>query len=207
MIVQMSSLASRRIDHLILEVPDIQATLNDFLSAGHLEAWPIGPFWPNAITAGFSAASLNIELVQPAEAHRQPNWTTIVLEPTSLEAAANKLDSLGIPYRMFEKIESNPALLMARGFTQVNTPQLICANLIPESNDLPFRFFFCEYAPFLKQWLSPNHPRFAGTRQVTTILWHAEEPNEAHNLFEALTEGSCNVEFTSEPTSVLFAGT
>jgi len=153
--------AIRRIDHLICEVPDIHEALRHFTDVlGFPEAWPVGRFWPSGRTCGVALGGLNLEFIQldenPIDIAR---ITTIVFEPTSLEAAQRQLAKQGIQSKLFEKIEPDPALLALRGFPpeQTQTPQLICRNLLIEGAS-PFPFFFCDYVPFLRERLDIASP-------------------------------------------------
>ena len=75
-----------------------------------------------------------------------------------------------------EKWESDPALLRLRGFGAdgARTPQLICRNAYP-SDDVPFPFFLCEYAPKLKARLSPS--AFPSLPSVNEIILGLPNPH------------------------------
>lgn len=140
-----------RLDHVILRVLDIERIHASLQSMGFAEAWPIGPFWPSALTSGIAIGGLNLELYQPLDKPLAKGYIdTLVFEPTSLEAVEAK-----IPVRRFEKIEPDPALLRLRGFAETETPQRICTNLFP-LEPAPIDFFVCEYVPFLRDRLAPQ---------------------------------------------------
>lgn len=141
-----------RLDHVIYRVPDIGQAHACFQKMGFAEVWPVGPFWPSALTSGIALGGLNLELFQPLDKPLAEGYIdTLVFEPTSLEAVEAK-----IPVRRFEKIETDPELLRLRGFTEdeAKTPQRICTNLFP-TEPAPIDFFVCEYVPFLRERLAP----------------------------------------------------
>lgn len=154
---QRTTVGFRRLDHLVCYVPDIFRAHLSVRALGFAEAWPIGPFWPQALTSGFALGGLNLELVQPDAGVKTIAATKLVFEPTSLETAESALAEAGITFRRLEKVESNPELLLLRGFSAQESlqPQPICTNLLPE-NPTPFDFFLCDYAPFLKARLGPD---------------------------------------------------
>ncbi|RYG49727.1 hypothetical protein EON79_00265 [bacterium] len=147
-----------RLDHFILEVPDIAAAHEAWLERGFSEAWPIGPFWPSALTSGIALDGLNLELVQPLD--REPKEThTFVFEPTSIAVAYATLFREGLRPRIAPKVEADPELLALRGFPAETSsqPQRICTNVMPDGNPA-LDFFTCEYAPFLKERLVKLDP-------------------------------------------------
>ncbi|MFI5385289.1 MAG: hypothetical protein ACHQ50_04125 [Fimbriimonadales bacterium] len=176
-----------RLDHVIYAVPDIDAAHRE-LTALFPEAWPIGRFWPKGLTSGIAIGGLNLELVQPDEKWRgHPACDTIVFEPTSLQEARVELASAGLKCHSSEKTEPDPGLLRLRGFSEADSPQLICRNLLLDDPDLaPFEFFCCDYSPFLKSWLSPSNPRLRTDRRVTKVVYGTPRPEEASTLLDGL---------------------
>lgn len=148
------------LDHLIATVPDIRSSHARLLAMGFEEAWPIGPFWPSALTSGIALGGVNLELVQPDAGVDRARIDTLVLAPDSL--AEGRAFLAGFVYEEREKVESDLGLLALRGFppAMASTPQKICTNLYPE--DPPFPFFLCRYAPFLRGRLAS--PNFAAPR-------------------------------------------
>ncbi|RYG36635.1 hypothetical protein EON81_09170 [bacterium] len=142
-----------RLDHFILEVPDIEVAHQAWLGQGLSEAWPIGPFWPSALTSGIALGGVNLELVQPIERDTK-EIHTLVFEPTSIAVAYATLFREGLKPRIAPKVETDPELLALRGFPESMRvgPQRICTNVIPDG-DPALDFFLCEYAPLLKERL------------------------------------------------------
>lgn len=175
-----------RIDHVILDVPDIHRAHARLREKGWPEAWPIGRFWPAAQTSGVALGGINLELVQSDES---PSYAggDVVFEPVEVEAAQAALEREGISARRFEKIEEDPEKLALRGFPHDLTaaPQLICTNVLPNAQP-PFGFFFCAYAPFLRDWLSPSHPRLQTQATLAEIVLAAEDPEAAKSLVQRL---------------------
>ncbi|CAN5705847.1 hypothetical protein BH11ARM2_BH11ARM2_07130 [soil metagenome] len=142
-----------RLDHFILEVPDIAAAHADWQSRGFSEAWPVGPFWPKALTSGIALGGVNLELVQPLE--REPKTThTLVFEPKSVAEGFAAMLREGLRPKLAPKVEPDPDLLALRGFPpeMQSEPQRICTNVVPAPG-APLDFFLCEYAPFLRKKL------------------------------------------------------
>lgn len=158
-----------RLDHVICEVSDIRLTHAEWQDRGFPEAWPIGPFWPNALTSGICVGNFNLELYQPLDrVPCTPAIRTAVFEPTSVENAVATLSSLGIEHEVRMKTESDPDLLRLRGFSGDN-PELICTNIVPLDNDYPF--FLCLYAPYLKTRLSPASFSVNAPILSTEVRW------------------------------------
>ncbi len=147
----------KRLDHVICRVPDIQHFHRHFSDVlGFSEAWPIGKFWPTGNTSGIALGGINLEFVE--EPGIQPQATTLVFEPRSINAASQAFKrELQVETKIFNKIETDSSLLRLRGFSdeEAQGPQLICQNLLLES-DFPIDMFFCDYAPGLKKRLSPE---------------------------------------------------
>lgn len=143
---------SMRLDHVIVETGDILRTTRHLREALQFpEAWPIGPFWPRALTCGLCIGDFNLELVEPLDRDPELGLVQLVFAPCSLEEATQVAPG----HRVFEKIESDPALLRMRGFERdrVTSPQPICLNVIPEPAQ---RFFFCSYYEPLLTALAPG---------------------------------------------------
>jgi len=140
-----------RLDHVIVETEDIVASVSAMRARGYGEAWPIGPFWPNALTAGIAVPGFNVEFVEPLDRDPLPGLQTLVYEPDP--DTLSVLADIGVALREFVKTESNPAFLRMRGFGReaLSDAGFICRNLLPDSD----RYFFCEYAPELKARLAP----------------------------------------------------
>ena len=156
--------ALRRIDHLICEVPDIAAAFQHFTEGlGFPAAWPIGRFWPAALTADVGIGGINLEFIQPDEGVLETaRITTIVFEPVSIEAALSALEREDLKGNSVEKLESDPGLLALRGFPPEMTgrTQLICRNVLVDG-DVPIPFFLCAYSERLRERLDPENPRLA----------------------------------------------
>ena len=172
-------MAFARLDHVIARVPDIRASHARLIEEhGFAEAWPIGAFWPAALTSGVALGGLNLELVQSLEGAVGPNADTLVFEPKTLEAASDALTGAGVAVRRFEKVEPNPELLRLRGF-EGSRPERICTNLMPES-PAPLDFFVCEYAPFLRERLAPHRfPMQHGEARSVEVVVPDPEAAEA----------------------------
>ena len=175
---------AHRLDHIILETDDIRRDHSHLLQRGYPEAWPIGPFWPNALTSGVHIGRFNLEFVERLTRHPDPKRLVIVFEPSeSMDTSTWQ-----------EKIEPNPALLRLRGFDRdaAKSPQLICRNspIVEE----PIPHFFCDYVPLLKERLRPSaFSLFAGLEldripifstdipenlRVPEISWREKSPIE-----------------------------
>lgn len=168
------------LDHLIASVQDIQASHRRLRAMGFDEAWPPGPFWPNATTSGIALGGANLELYQSDDNPSGSQITTLVLAPESLAEATDFLRPFRYDQR--QKIESNRDLLTRRGFPRamVDAPQEICTNLNPENP--PYPFFLCLYSPFLKARLAPAN--FASPRgPLVGLSLRAPEPEAARRLF------------------------
>ncbi|MBN9501859.1 MAG: hypothetical protein BGO01_09730 [Armatimonadetes bacterium 55-13] len=150
----------KRIDHLICQVADIHAAHEYLKSLGFPESWPIGPFWPHALTSGIAIGGVNLELMQPEEgAPERATIDMIVFEPYDTERNFHELQSAGFECHIFDKIEPDPELLALRGFdaAKAELPQRICRNILfDKATAIPM--FFCEYVPFLRQRLGPQNP-------------------------------------------------
>ncbi|HWA82476.1 MAG TPA: hypothetical protein VG820_03520 [Fimbriimonadaceae bacterium] len=188
-----------RLDHVIFSVPDIEAAHRE-LTSRFPEAWPIGRFWPDGRTSGIAIGGINLELVQPDEAApTQPVGATLAFEPFSPEVAEFTLRREGLACHRFDKIEPDHDLLRLRGFSEQagQTPQLICENvLLDEPGEASFDFFTCSYSPFLKEWLSPDHPRLRTQRRITRIRYATPWPEQAASLLAKLDyQGEIQVQF------------
>ncbi len=156
-----------RLDHIILETDDIRRDHSHLLHRGYPEAWPIGPFWPNALTSGIHIGRFNLEFVEPLTRQPDSDRLVLVFEP------AESVDT----HRWQEKIEPNPALLRLRGFDReaVKSPQLICRNSPVVEEPIPH--FFCDYVPFLKERLRPSaFSLFAGLELDRIPIFATEIP-------------------------------
>ncbi|MGH2638871.1 MAG: hypothetical protein ACRDF4_06270, partial [Rhabdochlamydiaceae bacterium] len=108
----------RRIDHILCETPDIRSDYASCMEKGLEEAWPIGPFWPNALTCGIRLGPLNLEFVQNLLAPvRKRKLTKIAFEPTDLALTSLTMNREGVYHRFQEKVESDPKLLGLRGWS------------------------------------------------------------------------------------------
>jgi len=148
--------ALKRLDHLICRVPDIAFCHRRLLELGFPEAWPVGRFWPGGRTSGIGLGGVNLELIQPDDgAPSEPVCDTLVFEPVSLEAGEEAFARLGYRTERYEKWESDPELLMMRGFSEEGSQaeQLICKNLYPDPT-FPVPLFLCEYSHGLSKRLS-----------------------------------------------------
>ncbi len=190
--------ALARLDHVIRYVGDIHATHHESLGSC-VEAWPIGPFWPDALTSGIAMGGFNLELIQEEVPATPLGIPCLAFEPTSLAIAEDRFRTCGIAFDRYEKVEGDSALLRLRGFTGADgaTPQSICTNLAPRgSANLPFEFFLCDYSPFLRAWLSPEHPRFAALARVARIEYGTPDVAGARQLLDSLGyAGSLQIEF------------
>lgn len=195
----------KRLDHLICEVPDIRTAMRWFVfERGYPEAWPVGPFWPNALTSGVALGGINLEFLQSLERPvEEPVIRTLVFEPSDLEESIAYYASFGFPMTLRDKWEPNPELLLLRGFTpeESATPQRICRNLVPDEKPT-VDFFLCEYVPFLKQRLGPS--AFPGLTPVRKVI--VEIPSTSSfepNLIPLDPAAPIQLEF--RPASVEFA--
>lgn len=165
--------ALKRLDHLICRVPDIETSHRHFTEVlGFPEAWPVGRFWPEGRTSGLALGGINLEFIQADEgAPSQAITDTLVFEPTSIEVAEAGFTRHGVQTRRFDKVEPNPELLALRGFTggQLQTPQLICQNLLLES-DFAVPLFLCDYTPFLKDRLTGIKTPYGRVLSITMRL-------------------------------------
>lgn len=141
------SVRARRLDHVLVETPDIVATHARFRDAGYAEAWPIGPFWPNALTSGIRLAGFNLELYEPLTRPVDLTRSTLVFEPED-----GPRDGWG------DKWESDPALLRLRGvpMNELDRAHRLCRNWVPAPS--PVDHFFCDYDSFFRARLAPVAP-------------------------------------------------
>jgi hypothetical protein len=158
-----------KIDHVIWEVGSIVAAVADLRGRGYPEAWPIGPFWPGALTAGIGLGAFNLELLEPLEREPVPGLSHVVF---SAEDEAEALAWLRVPAERFEKIESSPALLRMRGFSRASGPQRLCLNFLPGG-----RWFVCLYEPGLRARLDPARSPVpvSASRVRVPAEWHVPE--------------------------------
>ena len=178
-----------RLDHIIYSVPNIEKSHRALLKQ-YPEAWPVGRFWPDGLTSGIAIGGINLELIQfDVNPPVAGVGTTLVFQPTSFEDAVSAFARAGLPAVVVNKNENEPEKLRQRGFgeSESQTPQWICRNLVPERpEDLPFDFFICEYAPFLRRHLSPDNPRLQTSARVTEITVGTAEPDAARSLLSEL---------------------
>lgn len=93
------------------------------------------------------------------------------------------MDRLGMQYEVRDKIETNPDLLRLRGFSG-ERPERICTNLVPL--DPPFPFFFCDYAPFLKERLRPSSFQVPDRLKRTNFVYGLSRYDASMRVIEAL---------------------
>jgi hypothetical protein len=161
---------ARRLDHFILETDDIFADTDQLTqNNGFQIAWPIGPFWPNALTNGINVGAFNLELLQPLGRPADLTRLVLVFEPESTETG-----------EWSQKFESNPALLAMRGFprSEIHQPHLICRNT--PVLEAPVPHFFCDYVPFLRERLHPQ--KFRGNPARTMMKLALSVPTLPENL-------------------------
>ena len=166
------------LDHLIATVPDVRASHARLLAMGFEEAWPVGPFWPSALTSGVALGGANLELVQPEAGIAEARIETLVLAPETIGEGL----AMAPVFEKREKVESDAALLALRGFPPefTATPQTICVNLYPDAS--PYPFFLCLYVPFLKERLAPE--RFRQPRgSICGLRLRAWQPGATQRLF------------------------
>ena len=146
--------AFRRLDHLLCDVPDIDASFKLFHDRlGFPVAWPIGAYWPGGRMCGIALGGINLELIQlDTEPVAEARIRSIAFEPTA--EIGETLTTEGIPYETFEKVESNDELLRLRGLPAGQGPQLLCVNTIPQESALEFPLFACKYALAIRDKLS-----------------------------------------------------
>lgn len=113
-----------RLDHLVLQVPEIESAHARLLGLGFDEAWPIGRTWSYGPTSGIALGGINLELLQPDE---DPPESPVVAELVFTPDPRTPLETYG---RVVEKIEPDPEKLAARGFpsSMRSRPQRICTN-------------------------------------------------------------------------------
>ena len=143
-----------RLDHLLCDVPDIDAAFDLFhRSLGFPVAWPIGPYWPGGRMCGIALGGINLELIQlDAEPVTEATIRSMAFEPTA--DIKEILSREGIPFHTFDKVESNDELLRLRALPTGQGPQLLCTNTIPDESTLEFPFFACKYAPAIHDKLT-----------------------------------------------------
>lgn len=169
--------AFERLDHLLCDVPDIDAAY-EFLNGklGFPVAWPIGRFWPGKRTCGLALGGINLELVQ---SDQDPVTTatirSIAFEPT--DRIEEIFDHEGIPFKTFEKWESNVELLRLRSMPSQQGAQLLCTNTLPADFAIEFPFFACQYAVMVKKKLAPNAFVTPNGNQVEEVLIGHPDPS------------------------------
>lgn len=176
----------RRLDHLICEVPDIDAAMERFTGLGFPVAWPIGRFWPQGRTAGVALGGFNLEFLEPDRHPPEEPWiSTLVFEPTSFDEAKVALTHRGVEVDVFDKWETDPERLRQRGYpeSEAAEPQRICRNLYPKG-PFPIAFFVCDYAPHLRARLSPE--AFSGVPPVDEIVLGLPHPETDAERVNAL---------------------
>jgi hypothetical protein len=168
---QMTIPVLARLDHLICEVPDIHRAMRLFVDElGFPQAWPIGRFWPQALTSGVALGGINLEFLQPdGGGPQEATIRTLVFEPTDLSLTASYYDQLGFPMGIREKWEGDPELLRLRGYSneEAESPRLICKNLVP-TRDPAVGFFLCDYSPEMRARLHPH--AFPNPKSVTAVV-------------------------------------
>jgi len=189
-----------RLDHIIYSVPNIEKSHRALLKR-YPEAWPIGRFWPDGLTSGLAIGGVNLELIHfDVDPPGSAVGTALAFQPSSFEDAVADFARAGLSAIVVNKTESDPEKLRLRGFSEreSQTPQWICRNLVPERpEDLPFDFFICEYAPFLKRHLSPENPRLETADQIIGIKVGTTDPEAARALLTELRYlGEIRIRFT-----------
>ncbi|RYG30866.1 hypothetical protein EON81_24080 [bacterium] len=140
-----------RIDHIVLQVPDIAAAHASLRALGFDEAWPVGRNWPHGPTSGVALGGINLELLQPdLDPPVRPALAEIVFAPHPDVPLAEY-------GKVIEKNEADPAKLAARGLPPElqGVPQRICTNAFPDADSL-WPHFVCDYAPWLAHQLAAD---------------------------------------------------
>jgi hypothetical protein len=148
--------AFQRVDHLLCDVPDIDSAFSLFHERlGFPVAWPIGRFWPDRRTCGLALGGINLELIQSdVQPVSEATIRSIAFEPT--DRIQEIFQREGIPFKEFEKWESNPDLLRLRNMPSQQGAQLLCTNTLPAEYAIAFPFFACKYAVTVKRKLAPH---------------------------------------------------
>jgi len=168
--------AFQRLDHLLCDVPDIEAAFELFTTRLKFPvAWPIGRYWPKGRTCGVALGGINLEFIQPDES--PPAKATIrglAFEPT--DRLQEMFDREGIPYTVTEKWETDNELLALRGMTTGKGAQLLCTNTIPADYAIEFPFFSCQYSVAVRRRLLPVALPLPDANAVEQVLIGHPDP-------------------------------
>lgn len=168
--------AFRRLDHLLCEVPHIEATfelLHDKL--GFPVAWPIGRYWPDSTTCGLALGGANLELIQPDKNRpRQAHIHTLAFEPG--KDITKVLRQAHIGYTKFNKFEDDPEILKLRSLPVEAGRQRLCTNTLPFPSKLEFPLFACQYSPALRAILDPYAFKIPGDNALEEVVLGHPDP-------------------------------
>jgi hypothetical protein len=174
---QLQMHAFRRLDHLLCDVPDIDAAFDLFTKQlGFPVAWPIGRYWPHGRTCGVGLGGINLEFIQPdSGAPSKATIRGIAFEPT--DRIQEIFDREGIPYATSEKWESNDELLALRSMPTGQGAQLLCTNTMPAEYAIEFPFFACKYSVVVTRKLQPLTRALADGNMVEQVFLGHPDPS------------------------------
>lgn len=178
--------AFQRLDHLLCDVPDIDAAFELFHQRlGFPVAWPIGRYWPTGRTCGLALGGINLELIQPdVKPPTNARIRGIAFEPT--DRAQEVLEQEGIPFKVVEKWETSPELLKLRGMPIHSGAQLLCTNLMPGDYAIEFPFFACNYSVTVKKRLRPEALPLEDKNSVVGVLLGHPSPGRLGEQLQRL---------------------
>ena len=125
-------------------------------------------------TCGLALGGVNLELIQnDSGTATEANIRRVAFEPT--DRVQEVFDREGIPYKTFEKWESDDSLLRLRGMPAGQGAQLLCTNFLPGDYAIEFPFFGCRYSVFVRRKLIPAAlPLADGNAVLEVVLGHPD---------------------------------
>lgn len=176
----------RRLDHILIYLPDTERAHQACRDAGLAEAWPPGQYWPTRISSGVSVGPYNVEFItdseEPAE---RPEGRMIVFEPSDIGAAEAWLAGRGCPLSRNVKMLDERSQRELRGFVgaDLDQSQELCTYSVPNV-PTPFPFFVCQYTPYQENLLRGR--RGPDLTDGAELCVRVQDPDAAARFLESM---------------------